>query len=114
MTRKYEQPIQHFGGTGFTPDGVGDVLGGDLVPKLPPSLLRIFVCLTADSTFSATITREGSSDVVLFNNGADLTANCLYAFDMLTSTEDEAITFQIEAGTAVVSLTIQEILVGSQ
>lgn len=108
------QPIQHFGGTGFTPSSESDLLGGDLVPKVPPSLLRIAICVGAACKFKATITRESSSDQVTFNTDTDLTANCLYMFDMLTSTLDEAITFQTDTKEAIVSLTIQEILVGAQ
>ena len=108
------QPLQHFGGAGFTPDAAANLLGASLVPKAAPSLLRIFIAVGTATKFYATITRSGTANQVIFNSDTNLTGDCLYAFDLLTSTEDTAITFQTAALVAIVSLTIQEILVGTQ
>ena len=108
------KPYQHFGGAGFTPDAETDLLGGAITPKLPPSILRIFISVGTDTTFLATMTRSGTANQVTFNSGVDLTADCLYAFDMPTSTLDSAITFQTAALVDIVSLTIQEIFFAGQ
>ena len=108
------RPIQHYGGAGFTPAVETNILGANLVPKSAPSLLRIFIAVGTDAKFYATMTRSGTANQVIFNSDVNLTADCLYAFDLLTSTLDTAITFQTDALVDIISLTIQEILIGGQ
>ena len=108
------QPFQHFGGAGFTPADETNILGRDIVPRNAPSLLRIFIAIDAASKLYAHITRAGTTNTVVFNADTNLTADALYAFDMLLSTLDTAITFEINAQTAVVSLTMQEIFLAGQ
>ena len=108
------QPLQHFGGSDFAPaDSSVSIIS--IVPKKPPSLIRIQIAFSAAGKLYADVTREGSVWTVCFNRNVNLTAACLYIFDMLTSTLDTSIVLNSDvADLRIGHLTVQEIFIGGQ
>jgi len=86
-----------------------DFLAAGLVPSLAPSLFRIMVAPLATCKLSVSIVVGGATDTVFLNSGANLVANSLYMFDMLTSPYDQAINFQVDRATTIRVFRVQEI-----
>ena len=108
------KPFQHFGGRDFTPTDSSDIIL-TIVPKHPPSLIRIFIAFSAAGKLYADVTREGAAWTFCFNTNVNLTAGCIYAFDILASTLDTSIVLNSDtADLRIGNLTVQEIFVGGQ
>lgn len=116
-TNPENQPIQHVALFNETSVGSGDsILGSDhLVPKVPPSMFRIMVCLETSAKFSVQLTQDSTTKDLILNNDAKLGGNCLYIFDMLVTSSDVSINFeQAHEGNTINVLVVQEILVATQ
>jgi len=90
-----------------------NILPEYIKPLKHPSLFRIMVAFNIGGVFKAVIKRHGKIEIVKFNEGSSLVADCLYIFDILVQKWDE-INFQYSASGILKVLRIQEIVVGTQ
>lgn len=90
-----------------------DILAVALSPKNTPCLFRVMVAFDTPGIFRATITKAGNTQTVSFNNGVNLSANCLYIFDHLVHIGD-TINYQYSANAQLMVLRVQEIIAGVQ
>ena len=91
-----------------------DFLTTDLSPSKPPSLFRIMISVDGATRFSMTLMLSGAGAITShFNQGTDLTANCLYMFDVLVGSLD-TINFLVNDNVTINEFTVQEITAGTQ
>jgi len=88
--------------------GAADFPSTALTPSFPPSTFRIMVVVDIACKFSAVVTVAETAYVVYFNGGSDLTANCIYPFDLLVHSGD-TVQFEIDTTETIVLLRVQEI-----
>jgi len=90
-----------------------DILAAALAPTNTPCLFRVMAAFDTPGTFRATVTKGGNTQTVIFNNNVNLSANCLYMFDMLVHAGD-TINYQYSVGAQLMVLRVQEIVAGVQ
>jgi len=90
-----------------------DILAAALAPSKPPSLFRVFAAFNLAGVLRATITRGGNTQVVDFNEGANLAANSLYWFDVVAH-EGDTVNFRYSVNATIMVLRVMEIVVGVQ
>uniref|UniRef100_A0A6M3KFH5 Uncharacterized protein n=1 Tax=viral metagenome TaxID=1070528 RepID=A0A6M3KFH5_9ZZZZ len=91
-----------------------DFLTVDLSPSKPPSLFRIMISVSAVTRLSMNLMVSGADAVTShFNQGTDLTANCIYMFDVLVGSLD-TINFIVNDDVTINDFTVQEITAGTQ
>jgi len=101
-------PIEKANITSTEKVGAADFPTVAISPSFPPSTFRIMIVVDAVTKFSAVVTVSETSYVVDFNTATDLTANCLYMFDMLVHSGD-TVQFEIDSTEDVVLFRVQEI-----
>ena len=94
-------------------DANNDFLADPLTPSDYPVLFRVQVMLPSAGKFTAKI--SDGTDVLTshFNGGSNLTASCLYIFDLLVHEGDE-VNFQSDQNQNGHILRVQEIAWGTQ
>lgn len=90
-----------------------NILAAALSPTNTPCLFRVMVAFDTVGTFRATITKEGNTQTVIFNNNVDLVADCLYMFDHLVHSGD-TVNYQYSVNAQLLVLRVQEIVAGVQ
>jgi len=90
-----------------------DILTTVLTPVATPSLFRIMVASDTAAIFKARITKATNTQTVIFNDNVDLTADCVYIFDLLVHSGD-TVNFQFDTTNKVTIFRVQEIKAGAQ
>ena len=101
-------PIEKANITSAEKVGAADFPTVALSPSFPPSTFRIMIAVDVACKFSAVVIVSETAYVVHFNTATDLTANCLYTFDMLVHSGD-TVQFEIDSTEDVVLFRVQEI-----
>lgn len=101
-------PIEKASITSTEKVGAADFPSTAISPSFPPSLFRIMIVVDVACKFSAVVTVSETAYVVDFNAATDLTANCLYMFDMLVH-DGDTVQFEIDSTEDVVLFRVQEI-----
>lgn len=86
-----------------------DILSQSLTPTNTPCLFRTMVCLGTTGTFSAMVTKGGSTQQLELNSATNLTADAVYIFDILVHSGD-TVNFQHSAAATLKVLRVQEIV----
>jgi len=94
-------------------DANNDFLAAAITPSDYPVLFRVQVMLPVAAKFTAKISDGTDTLTSHFNGGADLTASCLYIFDLLVHDGDE-VNFQSNENQDGHLLRVQEIAWGTQ
>lgn len=101
-------PIAKVDVEGVEPGAATNILASGIAPSMPPSMLRIHVCVDAVTLFYAVITVGETTRSIYFNAKADLTADALHEFFLLIHTGD-SVNFQIDSAEGITHLRVQEI-----
>ena len=90
-----------------------DILTAAIIPVNYPCLFRVLAAFSAAGIFRATMTKNGDTQVVDFNQGNNLVAASLYMFDLLVH-EGGSVNFQYSINATLQVLRVQEIDAGVQ
>ena len=101
-------PIEKANITSTEKVGAADFPSVAISPTFPPSTFRIQIIVDVACKFSAVVTVAETAYVVHFNTATDLTANCLYKFDLMVHSGD-TVQFEIDSTETIVLLRVQEI-----
>lgn len=112
MTRK-ALPLEKANVHNGNKDANNNFLASDISPSDYPVLFRCQVMLPAAGKFTAKITKGATTLTSHFNGGSDLTASCLYIFDLLVHSGD-SVNFQSDQNQNGHLLRVQEITWGTQ
>jgi hypothetical protein len=86
----------------------------DLTPSFAtetnPSYFRIFACFDTSGVLSVVKTRDTTTIIMQLNGGGALSANCMYAFDIIVES-GESVNLQYSADAAALDLKVVEIAV---
>ena len=85
-----------------------DFFATDLSPKFSPSTFRIMISVDTATRLSATIENDSTEMTAHFNAGVDLTADCLYIFDLLVH-QGDTVNFEVDDTVNVDICRVQEI-----
>jgi len=85
-----------------------DFLTSSISPSKSPSIFRIMVSIDTAARFEADITYSSAEITTYFNQGSDLTANCLYTFDLILSSGD-SVNFQVDDNVTILVFRVLEI-----
>jgi len=79
-----------------------------LTPASPPCTFRIYACFNASGVLSV-VKRVGATQIVMqLNGGSNLSANCLYAFDIAVASGEE-INFKYSVDATALDVKVFEI-----
>ncbi len=90
-----------------------DFLASNITPSDYPVLFRVQVMLPSAGKFTAKIKKSTTTLTCHMNGGSDLTASCLYIFDLLVHSGD-SVNFQSDQNQDGHLLRVQEITWGTQ
>jgi len=89
-----------------------NIFSSDLTPSLAtttnPSYFRIFACFNASGVLSVVKTKGATTVTMQLNSGNALSANCLYAFDVVVES-GESVNLQYSVDATVLELKVEEI-----
>lgn len=86
-----------------------DFFASDITPSDLPSLVRVMVCLDTAAVFKAEVKNGGNAQLLSYNGGAQLTADCVYHFDLILDTGD-TYNFQVDQNVTIKTFRIIEVL----
>jgi hypothetical protein len=89
-----------------------NIFSTSLTPSLAttnnPSYFRIFACFNASGVLSVVKTKGTTTVTMQLNGGGALSANCLYAFDIIVES-GESINLQYSVNATALELKVEEI-----
>mgnify|MGYP001610623960 CR=1 FL=1 len=86
-----------------------DILAADITSTQTASIFRVMVAMSVAGIFRADITKAGNSQVMSFNSGVNLVADCLYTFEHLVHASD-SINYQYSVNATLRVLRVQEVV----
>jgi hypothetical protein len=89
-----------------------NIFSSDLTPSLAttnnPSYFRIFACFNASGVLSVVKTKGATTVTMQLNGGGALSANCMYAFDIIVES-GESVNLQYSVNATALDLKVIEI-----
>lgn len=93
-------------------DSGADFFASDISPTQTPCTFRSMVVVSVTTRLSATINHDGSDEMTVhFNAGSDLTADCVYIFDLLVH-QGDTVNYEVNDAIDVEIFRVQEIPFG--
>ena len=86
-----------------------DIFSAALSPTYPATVFRVYACFNASGILSVRRTYDGNTVSEKLNAGANLSADCGYAFDVLVL-EDQMINLRYSAAATASALIVSEVL----
>jgi hypothetical protein len=86
-----------------------DIFSTALIPTHPATLFRIYACFDTSGVLSVRRTYGGTTVSEKLNAGADLSADCAYAFD-ISVLEDQSINLRYSVAATAAALIVSEVV----